>query len=289
MQQRQELGREFGTKKAKKIIADKTSNAIVNRDPKGKNKTNDVQDAVLQSMPDAGTAAVNPDDELGASLASKPIPKPNLAAENIEDVYPFSTLVPPAEARMLDITSWQAETQKGNAVNFAHRFPAYRLNHLVQTDQTQRLKALKYLHLLLSFHDALPTSSGRTGKKVPKKDVLVQKLSAFPEALVSLVRKRFASESNELTKWHMQNLYTHICALSLFVDGWVTDTRNLKDDLRVEGKELQQYFRELGCRFGPPTEGERERFEVKKGKESGLRVGKLRLPLEFPKARRTRA
>lgn len=284
-QQRQELGREFGTKKAKKIIADKTVNAIINRDPKGKGKPSDIQNAVMQSMPDLPPGA-NDEDELSASLASKPIPKPNLHAGTIEEVYPFTLLVPPAEARLLDIKEWQEKTRKGEGINFSHRFPAFRLQHLVQTEQTQRLKALKYLHLLLTFHDALPTSSSRTGRKVPKKDVLDKKLAEWPASLVSHVRKRFASEDNTLNTWHMHNLYCHMCALSLFVDGWVTDTRNLKDDLRMEAKELQQYFKELGARVGPATEGERERFGGKKGEEKGIRVAKLRLPLEFPKARR---
>jgi DNA-directed RNA polymerase I subunit RPA49 len=287
LQQRQELGREFGTKKAKKAIADKTVNAIVNRDPNGKSKKDDVQDAILQSMPDTSATALTEDQALEASLESKPIPRPNLAAEEVEEVYPFNTLVPPADARMLDVSEWQEKAQNEEKVNFQHRFIAYRMNSLSLSDEIDRLKALRYLQLLLEFHSAL-APAGKTGKKVPKKDVLARRLAAWPDTLVSSVRRRFANEANELPKWHLQRLYTHMCALTLFVDGWVTDTTNLKDDLNMEVKEIVQYFRELGCRISAPTEAERERWGIKKGMEKGVKVAKLKSPLDFPKARGAR-
>lgn len=286
LQQRHDLNREFGTKKSKKILAEKTFNAIVNQDGKDDGRPDDVQNAVLQSMPDAPATASDAGDELQASLATKPIPTPNLMAENVEDVYTFSTLVPSAEARLIDITEWQEKMRREEDVPFSHRFPAFRLQDLVKGEQIERLKAMKYLHLLLEFHDLLPASSGKHAKKVPKKDVLAKHLSHWPDPLVTLVRKRFASDTNEITKWHQQNLYTHMCALSLFVDHWATDTSNLKDDLRLETREIQQYFREIGCRVASPTEADKERFKIKTTKEArSVRVAKLKLPLEFPKAR----
>lgn len=284
LQQRQELGREFGTKKAKKIIADKTVNAITSQAPKNKGQPDAVQDAVLKSMPDTITDAPTEEQAKESALASKPIPKPNLGAESVEDVYTFNLLLPPADAKLVNIREWQEKVSTGQKIIYDHRFPAHRVPDLAATDQVLRLKALKYLQLLLEFHDALP-SGGRNGKKVPKKDVLDKRLAAWPETLVYSVRRRFATESNELTKWHMQNLYTHMCALSLYVDGWTTDTSNLRDDLKVDTKEIVQYFRELGCKIAAPTEAEKERFKVKKGQERNVKVAKLRLPLEFPKAR----
>ncbi|KAK5166075.1 DNA-directed RNA polymerase I subunit rpa49 [Saxophila tyrrhenica] len=284
LQQRQELGREFGTKKAKKIIAEKTVNAITNRDPKGKGRPDDVQDAILQSMPDTVTGAPTEEQAAETALASKPIPKPNLAAENVEEVYAYETLLPPSDARLVNIKDWQEKTKNEEDIKFTHRFPAARVQALGTSDQILKLKALKYLQLLLEFHDALP-SGGRNGKKVPKKDVLSKRLSAWPDSLVNSVRRRFANDANELTKWHMQRLYTHMCALSLYVDGWTADTSNLRDDLKMDAKEMAQYFRELGCRIAAPTEGERERWGIKKGQERSVKVAKLKLPLDFPKAR----
>lgn len=288
-QQREDLGREFGTKKSKKAIADKTINAIV-KDPKGKGKTDVVQDVVLESMAEhTATTTQDAGSELEAQLAAKPIPKPNLQAENVEDVYSFNTLIPPSDARLLQVKEWQDKALADEKVDFAHRFLANRFVSIGKRDDVLRLKALRYLACLLDFHAAL-TAAGRSGgKKVPKKDVLARKLAHYPEPLVTSIRIRFTNSSGpgagtELSKWHMDNLYTHICALALYVNGWTTIMSDLKQDLRMENKELGQYFRELGCRVTTPTE--KEGREMKNKKEiAATRVARLRVPLEFPRVR----
>ncbi len=40
-----------------------------------------------------------------------------------------------------------------------------------------------------------------------------------------------------MNKWHTQNLLTHICALSLTIDGFRTDLHDLCVDLRTDAKE----------------------------------------------------
>lgn len=289
-QQRAELGREFGTKKAKKAIADKTINAIVKGVP-GKDK-DEAQNAIFDSMAESALPTLSQQEQAEAIVASKPIPKPYLEAKNVEDVYTFDTLVPQDDARLLDVKDWQDTVRAGEGiVGFAHHYPLLRVTSLAKSDDILRLKALRYLTLLLEFHDAL-LSAGRAGKKVPKKETLKQKLSYWPETLVDRVRVRFADQKNELPKWHMDNLYTHICALSLYIDAWTTDTTDLKMDLKMENKEIAQYFRELGCKVAPPTEKERESVNqwfggkpMNKGQAAVARIAKLKLSLDFPKAR----
>ena len=282
-QQREQLGKEFGTKKAKKAIASKTVNAITKGQNQGGKKT-DVQAAILDSIADNTADAPKKEDLESDALASKPIPRPNLAAENAEDVYPFNTMIPPGDARLVQVKDWQEKARADENIIFSHRFPASRVNEIGKSDDILRLKALRYLTLLLEFHDALQ-NAGRAGKKVPKKDVLSQRLAAWPGPLVDSVRRRFATEANELPKWHMDNLYTHMCALSLFVDGWTTDTSNLKDDLKMENKQITQYFHELGCKVGALTERERENRKLGKAQAAVVKMASLKLPLEFPKQR----
>lgn len=284
-QQREALGREFGTKKAKKAILSKTENAIT-QDSKGKEKVTDVQSAILESVQatTSGTASQDAEQEAVALLAAKPIPKPNLAAETVEDVYALDTLIPPSDARHVHIKEWQEKARAGEAVSFRHRFPAARLERVGKSDDALKLKALRYLALLLEFHDVL--TGNRAPKKVPKKDVLSKKLTSWPAPLVDSVRRRFTNDSGqELGKWQLENLYTHICALSLYVDGWTTNTQNLKDDLKMEQKQLSQYFTELGAKVAAPTETERNRLGIGKAEGAVMRTAKLKLPLEFPKPR----
>lgn len=286
MQQREELGREFGTKKAKKAISDRTVNAIVKGgDTKGKGKKDDVQEAILEAMDIATASNPKKEDVERDLLASKPIPRPNLDADSVEDVYAFTTLLPPSDARLVAVRDWEEKVLAGEAVDFNHRFPARRVvATATMNDNTPRLKALGYLALLLAFHSALQ-SAGKAGKKVPKKDVLAQKLPDWPADLIDSVRRRFANAANELPKWHLDNLYTHMCALSLFVDGYTTVTADLRDDLGMDNKTISQYYQELGCKMSALSEKERESRHLTKAQAAATRVAKLKLPLEFPKIR----
>jgi len=281
-QQREQLGQEFGTKKAKKAIASKTENAIVKDGKKG--VKNDAQAAVLETMADSAASAPKKEDIEQDMLASKPIPKPDLSAETVEGVYTFNTLLPPGEARLVPVKDWQEKARANQEIMFSHRFPAHRVTSIGKSDDILKLKALSYLNLLLDFHDSLQ-NAGRAGKKVPKKEILTKKLAAWPETLVDMVRRRFSNPANELPKWHMDNLYTHMCALSLYVDGWTTNTTDLKEDLKMENKQIVQYFNELGCKVGAPTEKERERMGVGKAVANAMRMARLKMPLEFPKPR----
>jgi DNA-directed RNA polymerase I subunit RPA49 len=285
-QQREELGREFGTKKAKKALDAKTVNALVGRGSGNKQATtSDVQSAILDSMPTpGGPAPVDEKEALAASLASKPIPKPNLHAETVEEVYDLKILMPPQDAKLISIKKWLDDAEDDDEKELNRVFIKKRVKDLAKRDDIVRLRALKYLHLFLDFHAAL-TAAGQ-GKKVPKKEVVERKMSSWPETLVSNVRHRFANQSNELPKFYLERLYTHICALALYIDRFVTDTKDLREDLKLEQKEIVQYFRELGCKISAPTEKEREARKIKtKAEASLMKIAKLKLPLEFPKPR----
>lgn len=283
--QREALGKEFGTKKAQKMIASRTENAIT-KDTKGKGRRDDVQDAVLGAMEDDEDAAPLKQEAMEEELlANKPIPRPNMQAESVEDVYAFNTLVPPYDAKLLQVKDWQEKARNNEPVMFSHRYPADRLGQVGKSENVNRIKALRYLTLLLEFHDALSTG-GRGLKKVPKKEFLSKKLAAWPESLVDSVRRRFSDQGQELPKWHQDFLYTHICALALYVDGWRTETSMLKDDLKMETRQVSQYMMELGAKIGPVTEKEREAMGLKsKAQAANVRVARLKLPLEFPKPR----
>jgi DNA-directed RNA polymerase I subunit RPA49 len=284
--QREELGREFGTKKAKKAIVSKTENAI-NKDTKGKGAVTATQTAILESVGMATADQISKQDQERALLAAKPIPPPNLDAENVEDVYPLSVLLPPHEAKLVTIKEWQEATVSNVDLGFDHCFPAWRVESIGKAEDVNRLKALRYLTLLLAFHDSL---SGGKVRKVPPKDKLKEKFSEYPMALVDAVRRRFTNDSgSELGKFQLDKLYTHICALSLFVDNWSTEISNLRDDLKMENGVLARYFQELGCVVKAPSETERVKLKINKNVAKASRVAKLRLPLQFPKASRRRA
>lgn len=88
-----------------------------------------------------------------------------------------------------------------------------------------------------------------------------------------------------MTKWHVDNLLTHAAALALVVDNFETDVHDLREDLRLDNKQIAQYFHEIGCRVGAPTEAERQKMKITKAEAASHRMARLRLPLDFPRQR----
>ena len=285
---RQSLGMEFGTKKAKKAIEALTVNAISPRKPG--NATEDGPPdarttAVLESMSTTGIPSKEALQE--AIDDAKPRPKPNLAAATPAEVYPLSTLIEPQDQRLLQVDDWIKAVANNESVTTPSRFVANRVAQLAAhaTKETEtRLKALKYLLALITFAGALPrTRSG--GAKLPPRDKLKAPFEAFPAPLLDSLRRKFAPGGSALSKWHIDLLMTHAAALALVVDGFATDTHDLREDLRLEEKAMTKYFRELGCRVAPLTEKDRERLSVARAEAKGRVMARLKLPLEFPRQR----
>lgn len=80
----------------------------------------------------------------------------------------------------------------------------------------------------------------------------------------------------------------HICALALFIDNMEVDIWLLKEDTKLEIRALTQYFEELGARVRQVTEAERTRREMTKAQAAATRMARLKLPLQFPRAKKGR-
>ncbi|KAF2142957.1 uncharacterized protein K452DRAFT_248606 [Aplosporella prunicola CBS 121167] len=275
---RQELGMEFGTKKAKKALASITENAI-NPSKEGEDP---VASAVLQSMANA-TSDMPTREALQAAVdEGKPRPRANLEATTPADVYTPESLIGLENMRLIEIKSWLDAAENREDVQTQSRFVAHRLMNIASQKDVKKVKVLKYILLLIDFMSAL--KPGRNGsKKLPQRDDL-EKKTHTSGALLDSVRRRFA-DGNEMTKWHVDNLITHIAALALYVEGYEVDTFDLREDLRLDNKQIGQYFHEIGCRVGPPTEKQRENMRITKAEAVNHKIAKLRIPLDFPKQR----
>jgi DNA-directed RNA polymerase I subunit RPA49 len=86
-----------------------------------------------------------------------------------------------------------------------------------------------------------------------------------------------------MNQWEIDNLITHLCAMSLFIDGYETDTTDLRNDLQLEVNKICQYFKELGCRIASMGEKERNVAGLSKAEAKVRRIAKLQLPLDFPR------
>ena len=71
-----------------------------------------------------------------------------------------------------------------------------------------------------------------------------------------MLAKRYGTNPSfcsNMTKWHVDNLITHIIALGLTVDNLIMDILDLREDLRLENKQyvLPKHFEGLARLVSP--------------------------------------
>ncbi|KAL8705116.1 MAG: hypothetical protein Q9201_001761 [Fulgogasparrea decipioides] len=288
---RNALGLEFGSKKSQRAIESLSKNAISplktgRAAPASSQLSLDpVASAVVSSM--AATASSMPTREaLQAAVdESKPRPQPNLGAETPTDVYPIDQLVGPGMLRQMTIKEWQDAVESREDILTKSRFVSNRVQKIVPNGDVRKIKTLKYLLFLLEWHGVLVATGKGGGRKVPEREQLREKLGAWGSELIKQVSNRFAEGGRLVSRWQLDNLITHICALALAVDDFTTDVHDIKEDLRLENKDIRKYFREIGAHVVSPTEIERAKLKIGKAEAAAHHLAKLRLPLQFPKMR----
>jgi DNA-directed RNA polymerase I subunit RPA49 len=183
------LGQEFGTKKAKKVIADQTVNAIHQR---RQGETAPPVDAAQQAMLDQLTinteGMMSREEQQKEMDKSKPRPNPDMHAKSPADVYTVDNLVGEEELGLIKVNDWQSAMKKGENVKLGSRYVANRLRRTATVKDTTNLKLLKYMFTMLTWYGALEKQ--RDGKKLPNKDKLREKVDA-PAAILESLRRKF--------------------------------------------------------------------------------------------------
>ncbi|EMD67803.1 hypothetical protein COCSADRAFT_82745 [Bipolaris sorokiniana ND90Pr] len=280
MAKRAALAAEFGSKKSRKALEDRTLNAI-----KSGAGANEVAENVLKQMSSSTSVMPTSQDLAAAVDSSKPRPIPNLAAEYPGDVYPISTVVGSELMTMLDVKDWVQASAAGQGVEVTSKYVARRIVKLAKNKQIQKLKVLRFILLCINFNAALIGAGGARPKKIPIKGKLEAAMGEdTPAGCVLAIRRKFAPEgSSEMPRWNVDNLMTHIAAAALIVDDQAVDVNDLREDLKLENKEIKQYFAELGCKLTPPTQTDLTNLKLTKAESINHFVAKLKLPLTFPK------
>ncbi|KAL8894320.1 MAG: hypothetical protein Q9192_004418 [Flavoplaca navasiana] len=291
---RSALGLTFGTKKSKRAIQNMTKNAIspskkkIPADDGSQPSLDPVAAAVISSMAMAAPTVTSREDLQAAIDENKPRPNPNLDAEAPMDVYPIDQLVGPGILRQLAVKDWQDAVEQKEEILTKSRFVSHRIQRVVAEGDVRKIKTMRYLLLLIEWHNLLTPGSKNRGLRIPDRAQLREKLGKWGSELVDSVSRRFAPDDDRtLNKWHLDNLITHICALCITVEpeNFLTDIYDIREDLKLDTKDMRKYFKETGCRVAAPTEKERAKWGLAKAEATSHQVAKLRLPLEFPKMR----
>lgn len=280
-ERRTDLGQTFGTKKAKKAIRGSELNALGSRSGQGDDqgepaKLDDASRATLTLVGQA-TSTMATKEELQAAIdAAKPVPRANPDAQEVDQVYRPEDLIGEEILNLVPIREWQEKVQHKEGIQTPSRFVAARVNAIANDDEAvTRLRVLRYLAFVLVFYLCTRPGKQRGTRQLPPREKLRQLLSPAPEAVLENIRRKF-SDAGIMRKFHIDLLMAHCCAMACIVDNFEVETQNLRDDLKLDQKSINQYFHEIGARV---------RSAVVKVDGRSVDVAKLALPLHFPKQR----
>lgn len=302
-----ELGLAFGSKRSQKAIRALTANAIPRAGTgtgspssptsSSRPQLDPIASAVLESMSAADNESGYPSKEDLQALAddAKPRPNPHLDATRPEDVYPIEGLVGGRDTlRGMHVREWETTVARGEEVFTRSRFVSARIGAAAKAGDVRGLKVLRYLLLLLEWYRALVPNEGKKGMargvyRVLQMEKLQTKLAGWGHEVIRDVGRRF-TEAEEggggsVSRWQADRLITYICAIAVTVDGFVSDVHDIREDLRLENSQVRKYYAEIGCKVGPPTQAERTKMGIGNTEAKAHLVARLKLPLEFPKAR----
>lgn len=276
-ERRTELGQTFGTRKAKKALADVTLNAIgpVRRNTDEPAKPMDAASKAMLTSVGSITSTMASKEQLQAVVdEAKPVPKAKLDATDILDVYDPNVIIGRDILNQVPIREWQEKAQHKESIQAPSRFVVSRVTPIaINADATLRLRVLRYLSFVLVFYMSTKPGRERGTRSLPPRDKLREALDPAPEAVVESIRRKF-SDAGTMRKFHMDLLMTHCCVYSCIVDNFESDTQALRDDLRLDQKGINSYFHEIGGRVKPV-----------KTEHGTAQIGRLALPLDFPKQR----
>lgn len=182
------LGLAFGTKKSQKAIRSLTENAI--SPSKGKTGAHDpLASAVMESMAASTANMPTRDDMQAEAMSNKPIPTPNLEATTAAEVYTIDGLVGLPALRTMHVKEWMDKISSDEEIVTRSRFVSARVDRLVKANEVKKLKALKYLLLLVLWYNSLKKIKGKF--QVPKQEELETLLPGWGSEILAAVRRRF--------------------------------------------------------------------------------------------------
>ncbi|KAK0621193.1 RNA polymerase I associated factor, A49-like protein [Bombardia bombarda] len=270
-----DLGETFGTKKAKKAIKSVTENAITAA--KGVDKLGKGDLALMDTIQDSAKDMATREELQAAVDSARPVPRCNPDADEIQDVYVPAEIIGTEVLNAIPVMDWQEMTQTSEPVLVPSRYVANRVNRVAgNEDAVQRLKVLRYLLWVLIFWATTTQGKQRGTFSIGKRDKLREVMHPAPEVVIENIRRKF-SDNGVMRKTDVDLLMTHCCAFASIIDNFEVNTFDLREDLKLEQKQLNQYFMEIGARIKQSKSGDKvEHF------------AKLTLPLQFPKIRQAR-
>src|SRR2546423_3294960 len=303
------LAQAFGTKKSKKAVQSAAENRLLSQGDD--NTESPITSAVLSSMPAIEVADIPANSPTSVIQANKPLPAPDISANDITKFYPLSSLIFPAPASQtlakMPVDEWLDSIKKKQPITCVSRFVSIAADHITKAananpgnnDARQAMQVLRYLLILIEL--AKQVSKVHSDKRLPPPEKWTAWFSgSIPRPLLQKVIEKFCPNGMGPSKANITLLYTTILALTLripppsgnFGSGILaTQPYDIQQDLNLSPEYVRKLYRELGCRYESATDAELERWGLLKltktqEKSQAPKFAKLKFPVEFPKPSR---
>ncbi|KAL2201429.1 RNA polymerase I associated factor, A49-like protein [Corynascus similis CBS 632.67] len=267
-----ELGETFGTKKAKKAIQAVAENAMLAASSRG--KLGDEDRALVDTIQNSSQHMATREELQAVVDKARPVPRGNFDADEIQDVYVPAQIIGAEVLNAVPVMDWQEKVRKLEPVQVPARFVAHRIVRVAGNEEdAQRLKLLRYLLWVITFWTTTRQGKERGTRTIARRDDLREALAPAPEVVIENIRRKF-SDNGVMRKAHIDLLMTHCCVFASIIDNFEVNTLDLREDLKLEQKQLNQYFMEIGARMKQAKVGDKVNH-----------IAKLALPLQFPRMR----
>ena len=199
-------------------------------------------------------------------------------------IYTVDNVVGLDTMKLIPVKRWVDSMNAKKEIQTSSRFVARRMQ--AHFKNPEKLKLLRYMLLLIDLYNA--SKPGRHGRTLPRREDLKKVLGDMPEAVLEGVKRKF-TEGGQMSKQMTDSMFMYLCALAMMVDSAEVDIWDLKDDLKLETREMSVYFMQIGAKIVPLGEAERRKKGLEKVAAAQHKVAKLRAPLKYPQVSQGRA
>ncbi|CAR23909.1 DNA-directed RNA polymerase I subunit RPA49 [Lachancea thermotolerans CBS 6340] len=283
---RNALGEAFGTKKAKKAIADIERNRIDS--DKLVEAAVDIVDSVKTASKDLPTR-----QELQqVSSQDRTTPQANVDATDVEQIYPIHNIIPKKEWQFIRVGPVLKETDDQKRLELfpftKSQYVSKKLPTLTQAAQMTKLQLLYYVSLLLGVYE---------NRRVSDKAKLLEHLNAPPEVLVDGILDRFTivrpgqyGRSKErgffIDPQREDKLLCYILAIILHLDNFIVEISPLAQELGLKPSKIVNLFKNLGAIVKGATVSQAEAFGIPKSAASTYKIATMKVPFKIPEMSR---
>ncbi|ORY87875.1 RNA polymerase I associated factor, A49-like protein [Protomyces lactucae-debilis] len=279
---RKSLGSAFGTRKAQNIQRTRESNVIDTTHLGGVMSHLVARvNAEAESVPSKESIQAKQD-------ALRPVPPYNLAADAVEDVYPLTSLILPAESEAMKqvISVLKKSTEETSRTSLLpYRRSRYVNSRLQRTFDVPEGEKVDSKRLRLIYMASLLMGLYHNKRWASDKEKLSEKLNGPPPALLESIVARF-TQNGSIDNRGSDRLLTHLFALALFLDYFSTELKTLQEDLSLRPPQIATLFKEMGCTVAPITETQRLVSGLTKSEARSVKRAVLKTPLTFPAPKR---